>query len=287
MGFSTVFVALGILGEYIAHFVFDKEARHKKLEMATTIVFGVMVLGGVVGEYLAGDRLSQVARAIQQASDLEVSRLNEEAAEARRMAAELQKTAAELQQTSTVAEASVLMFRARDGDSRAFDSTVELAHNPGIPASVRALAISTVTMIEGDPRYRQQGSGCPPQRPSTYRLLEKLKSNDPRDLGEALGCLDVNMIGYIYPWNVGEERKNPYALSPQAMEEIRQAYPALDILFDMMCHHADLKVRARAFYVFVGLVSAGSPLQKGPMTVLDNGQNARWWQVHRSEYIHR
>src|SRR5271157_4207521 len=34
MGLSTVAVAVGILGEYGAHFVFEKEARRNRLEMA-------------------------------------------------------------------------------------------------------------------------------------------------------------------------------------------------------------------------------------------------------------
>ena len=84
MGVSTVAVAVGILGEYIAHFIFEEEARKDKLEMAISIVFGVLVLGGVVGEYVYGKKLSQVSEQLQQIADLEVAHADKDAAEARK-----------------------------------------------------------------------------------------------------------------------------------------------------------------------------------------------------------
>jgi cytochrome c biogenesis protein CcdA len=54
MGVSTIAVAVGILGEYVAHFIFEKEARKNKLAVVVSILFGAAVLGGVVGEYLCG-----------------------------------------------------------------------------------------------------------------------------------------------------------------------------------------------------------------------------------------
>jgi len=75
MGISTIAVAVGILGEYVAHFIFEKEPR-RRTETAFTIVFGVLVLGGVAGEYIFGSRLSETANALQQLSDQEVAGLN-------------------------------------------------------------------------------------------------------------------------------------------------------------------------------------------------------------------
>jgi len=84
MGVSTVAVAAGILGEYVAHFAFEKEARRNRLEMGISILFGVLVLGGVVGEYVFGKRLSQVSEELQQIADVEVAQSNKDAAQARR-----------------------------------------------------------------------------------------------------------------------------------------------------------------------------------------------------------
>ena len=52
MGISTIAVAVGILGEYVAHFVFEEEVRRNKREMAVSILFGV--LGGWGGPLLNG-----------------------------------------------------------------------------------------------------------------------------------------------------------------------------------------------------------------------------------------
>src|SRR6202142_3961228 len=84
MGISTIAVAIGILGEYVAHFIFEEEARRNKREMAVSILFGALVLGGVVGEYVFGKRLTQVSEQLQQTADAEVARSNKDAAQARR-----------------------------------------------------------------------------------------------------------------------------------------------------------------------------------------------------------
>lgn len=91
MGLSTVAVAIGILGEYIAHFVFEKEARENRLEMSISILFGVLVLGGVVGEYIFGEKLSQASKQLQRIADSEVAQANKDAAEARKDAEVAQK----------------------------------------------------------------------------------------------------------------------------------------------------------------------------------------------------
>src|SRR5208337_3168433 len=84
MGVSTIAVALGILGEYVAHFIFEEEARRNKREMAISILFGALVLGGVVGEYVFGKRLTQVSEQLQQIADEAVAQSNKDAAQARR-----------------------------------------------------------------------------------------------------------------------------------------------------------------------------------------------------------
>jgi outer membrane murein-binding lipoprotein Lpp len=84
MGVSTVAVAIGILGEYVAHFIFEEDARRNKREMAVSILFGVLVLGGVVGEYIFGKKLSQASEQLQQMADAEVAQSNKDAAQARR-----------------------------------------------------------------------------------------------------------------------------------------------------------------------------------------------------------
>jgi hypothetical protein len=80
MGLSTVAVAIGILGEYVAHFIFEEDARKNRLEMGISILFGALVLGGVVGEYIFGKKLSQVADQLQQIADSEVAKANKDAA---------------------------------------------------------------------------------------------------------------------------------------------------------------------------------------------------------------
>lgn len=99
MGVSTVAVAVGILGEYVAHFIFEKEARKNKCEMALSIVFGILVLGGVVGEYIFGKNLSQVSGQLQQLSDNEVAQANERSTNNEKEAARLRSEAALIQQS--------------------------------------------------------------------------------------------------------------------------------------------------------------------------------------------
>jgi hypothetical protein len=54
--------------------------------MAISILFGVLVLGGVVGEYIFGARLSEVAGQLQRMADTEVAQSNKDAAAARKEA---------------------------------------------------------------------------------------------------------------------------------------------------------------------------------------------------------
>jgi hypothetical protein len=114
MGVSTVAVAMGILGEYVAHFVFEKEARRNRLEVAISTLFGILVLGGVVGEYIFGKRLSQVSEQLQQIADAEVARSNKDAAQAR-----LDAEAAKQQSADTAERAARVERHAAEENARA------------------------------------------------------------------------------------------------------------------------------------------------------------------------
>ncbi|MFZ0684334.1 MAG: hypothetical protein WAM89_02225 [Terriglobales bacterium] len=97
-GVSTIAVAVGILGEYVAHFIFEKEARENRLEMGLSILFGVLVLGGVVGEYQFGKRISQLAEQLQQIADAEVAAARRDAELARKQSADTNERAAQIEQ---------------------------------------------------------------------------------------------------------------------------------------------------------------------------------------------
>jgi hypothetical protein len=104
MGISTVAVAVGILGEYVAHFVFEKEARRNRLEMGISILFGILVLGGVVGEYEFGKRLSQASEQLQRMADAEVAQANKDAAQARKDAEVVRQQSADTNERAAKTE---------------------------------------------------------------------------------------------------------------------------------------------------------------------------------------
>src|SRR5580700_8497832 len=81
MGWSTIAVAVGILGEYVSHFVFTKEKK-SKAEWACTVVFALLVIGGVSGEWWYGKQLSETADSLQRMADAEVAAANQKASEA-------------------------------------------------------------------------------------------------------------------------------------------------------------------------------------------------------------
>jgi hypothetical protein len=92
IGLSTIAVAVGILGEYVVHFIFEK-GKKSLLHIVISIAFAVLVIGGVVGEYIFGSKLSAVSSELQQNSDAEVAKLNGQAGEARRAAANAEEQA--------------------------------------------------------------------------------------------------------------------------------------------------------------------------------------------------
>jgi hypothetical protein len=96
MGISTIAVTLGILGENVAHFIFEEEKRSLS-EKTVSILFAVFVLGGVVGEYIFGSKPSAVSGQLQRSSDTEVASLNKEAGEARTDAGKANERAGKLE----------------------------------------------------------------------------------------------------------------------------------------------------------------------------------------------
>jgi hypothetical protein len=80
MGVSTIAVAVGILGEYLAHFILEKEARKNKAALVVSILLGLCVLGGVVGEFISGHKLSQASDQLQRIADKDVADANQVAA---------------------------------------------------------------------------------------------------------------------------------------------------------------------------------------------------------------
>jgi hypothetical protein len=120
MGLSTIAVALGILGEYVAHFIFERDAKPNRIEMFLGVLFAFLVLGGVVGEYIFGSKLSDATGRLQRQADVEVAMLGKSAAEAAKDAAEaktsqqgLEIQLAQQQERAATAEKFLLELRER------------------------------------------------------------------------------------------------------------------------------------------------------------------------------
>jgi hypothetical protein len=188
MGIATISVAVGILGEYVAHFLFEKGKR-SKLEIAVSVAFGVLVLGGVSGEYIFGSKLSSASEELQRMADAEVARLNGEAGEARRSAAgameriataemqvaqareatarasaqaaganeragKLEVEAAEQRERAAKAEHDLLAI-----EERMAPRHITLAQEKKLRADLKPLALKTITVfvISGDPETARFG----------------------------------------------------------------------------------------------------------------------------------
>jgi hypothetical protein len=82
MGVSTIIVAIGILGEIALPFFFEKEKKPIS-EVILSVIFGVLVFGGVGGEYIAGTKLSEVTHQRRVLADTEIAQAGKEAAAAR------------------------------------------------------------------------------------------------------------------------------------------------------------------------------------------------------------
>jgi hypothetical protein len=89
----TIIVALGIFAETMVEFGYsnDKPRSEKWLTLACALV----VLGGVIGEYLEGGAVTDKASQLQQTADDDVGRLYKEAGDANERAANADKAVAE------------------------------------------------------------------------------------------------------------------------------------------------------------------------------------------------
>ena len=86
MGLATIVIAIGIFGDYIARFLFDREKRSRR-EWISTTVFFACILGGTLGGYWFGEKLSQTSSKLQRLSDGEVATAQRDAEQAKAQAA--------------------------------------------------------------------------------------------------------------------------------------------------------------------------------------------------------
>src|SRR5579862_8675866 len=80
LGLFTAIVAIGIFAETIVEFIFSKEKPRK--EVILTIVCSIVVFGGVIGEYIKGGEVADLAGQLQKLADKDVVSLFSEAAKA-------------------------------------------------------------------------------------------------------------------------------------------------------------------------------------------------------------
>jgi len=92
-GRSTIALAIGILGEYVLVPFLDETRRWHKI---AKIVFAVLVVAGIFGEYTFSSRIAQKAAQLQRLSDQEVAVANQRASEANERASSNEKETARL-----------------------------------------------------------------------------------------------------------------------------------------------------------------------------------------------
>lgn len=119
---ANIAVAVGILGEIFTPIIFDKEILHKKRELCFSVLFGLLVLLGVVGEWQFGAKLSHTASEMQRTADLEAAELHKQAAEAQRVAANARSEASYFERDIAIAKQ-----RAAEANTRAASAEAHLA----------------------------------------------------------------------------------------------------------------------------------------------------------------
>ena len=115
MNVSTIAVVVGLLGEYVAEFIFDQKIRQNRKQLAIRLLFGAIILGGVFGEYIYGKKLSEISELQQQTADRELARANAEAARANEQAAKARN------------ESVISLREAKDANGRASKNEAESA----------------------------------------------------------------------------------------------------------------------------------------------------------------
>lgn len=121
MSASTIALAVGILGEYILHFIPGEKLSRARVLLG--ILLAVLVVGGVAGEYITGDGLAQTTRTLRGIADKEVEQANAQAADADQKAEEerlaRRKIEAELSPRALDAEArAALIAHLRDSSGQ-------------------------------------------------------------------------------------------------------------------------------------------------------------------------
>jgi hypothetical protein len=122
LNFSAIVVALGILGECVVEVAFDSEMRQDKRKMALTLLFGAIVLSGVLGEYVFGKKVSEISGSLQRIKDQRVAIADANAAQANAEAARANAKAAEAAKQSALS-----LERTNEAEERAAKEEVEAA----------------------------------------------------------------------------------------------------------------------------------------------------------------
>jgi hypothetical protein len=113
---SAIAVSIGILGE-VAWDIFRERPNWKDWKIFIPFVFGVLVLAGVVGEWVFGSKLSVLSRAIQQQSDEKVANLQAQVADANAKVAQANKDAKQAQLATEILNAqSAQLSNRQTGD---------------------------------------------------------------------------------------------------------------------------------------------------------------------------
>jgi hypothetical protein len=89
----TIIVAAGIFFEIAVEFVFSRD--RPRIEKIAVTICGLIVLGGVIGEYIEGTNVADAANHLQKIADSDVGRLYKEASDANARAGKAEKVASE------------------------------------------------------------------------------------------------------------------------------------------------------------------------------------------------
>lgn len=117
MGWATIAVATGILGEYVVHFLGKRFDFHKRLELIVEIVAAILVLGGVVGEYWCGNLEGTASKNLEIAARSQVAQLYSEAATATEVAGKANEKAAQANEQAEDAEAGAAIAKQNAADA--------------------------------------------------------------------------------------------------------------------------------------------------------------------------
>lgn len=115
-GRATLVLAIGILGEYVL-LPFLKKGRW--YESAAKIIFAILVVSGIAGEYEFSSQIAQKSAELQRLSDAEVAAANNEAANAKKDAESLRLDVARANERAAKADAETARLNKLAEDERA------------------------------------------------------------------------------------------------------------------------------------------------------------------------